>query len=530
MSLGTLFLWLLLVAWEVNSWKITKYEVVDKSLFTGKDRKSFSLVIAIRKDATQSVWDVATEQEFEAELQKRLPRDECNLLENDSTETEIMLIVKCSQKISHSGAKLAHDSPPLKHTLDDYLLRKFGASNILVEHQRIYKKPISYWYGTPENLNVAMRLHFDEIASPERERLFKSYFVDRSLRDRLHAAEYEQQNAPWNLDRISMRFGPLQSDYLYLNEASDVDAYIVDTGVRVTHVEFGGRASFLINTVGDGSDTDLNGHGTHVAGIVGAQTYGVAKNVSLFAVKVLDANGDGTTSSIKLGMMAASERASQSGRRSVINLSFGGELSSILDQAVLALVQQNIVVSVAAGNENDNACNYSPGDLGGALGANDNYVMSVAASDISDARPSWSNYGSCVSLTAPGESITSTWYTSDTAVMELSGTSMSAPHVTGVAALVLQQNATLASAEVVTLIQEWNTPSIIVGTTVAGGGQNLLYSLIVDNASVSIATPTPSTPLPPPPIFIPPVEMGGAGCYAFPLVLLLCLCFFWNLS
>jgi subtilisin family serine protease len=204
--------------------------------------------------------------------------------------------------------------------------------------------------------------------------------------------------------------------------------YVLDTGIRLAHQEFGGRASSGFTAINDGRGTDdCNGHGTHVSGTVGGATYGVAKSVSLVAVRVLNCRGSGTTSGVIAGIDWVTANHV---KPAVANMSLGGGTSSSLDAAVSNSIAAGVAYAVSAGNSNANACNYSPARVGAA--------MTVGATTTSDARASYSNFGTCLDLFAPGSSITSAWSTSNTATNTISGTSMASPHVAGVAALVLQ--------------------------------------------------------------------------------------------
>jgi len=247
-----------------------------------------------------------------------------------------------------------------------------------------------------------------------------------------------QSPVTWGLDRIDQRNLPLSNSYTYNNTGAGVTAYIVDTGILFGHTEFGARASFGYDAFG-GNGADCNGHGTHVAGTVGGSTYGVAKGVTLKAVRVLNCSGSGTNSGVIAGVnWVASHHAA--GAPAVANMSLGGSVSSALDTAVKNAINDGVTFAVAAGNSNRNACNYSPARVAAAI--------TVGATTSSDARASYSNYGSCLDLFAPGSSITSAWYTSTSATNTISGTSMATPHVAGVAALYLQSNTSASPATV----------------------------------------------------------------------------------
>ena len=241
-----------------------------------------------------------------------------------------------------------------------------------------------------------------------------------------------QTGATWGIDRIDQRALPLSGAYTYDFTGAGVTAYIIDTGILTDHSEFGGRATSGYDAV-DGAlpAADCNGHGTHVSGTVGGATYGVAKGVSLVAVRVLNCSGSGTTSGVIAGInWVTSNHAT--GAAAVANMSLGGGVSTTLDTAVSNSIKDGVTYAIAAGNNNANACNYSPARVPAAI--------TVGATTSTDARASYSNYGACLDLFAPGSSITSAWYTSTTATNTISGTSMATPHVAGAAALYLAAN------------------------------------------------------------------------------------------
>lgn len=286
-----------------------------------------------------------------------------------------------------------------------------------------------------------------------------------------------QSGATWGLDRIDQRNLPLSSSYTYDTTASNVTAYVIDTGVLATHNDFGGRVRSGYTAISDGrGTTDCNGHGTHVAGTVGGSTWGVAKGVKLVAVRVLDCAGSGTNSGVIAGVdWVASDHAA--GTPAVANMSLGGGASTALDDAIRRTHNDGVTMVVASGNDNVDACNSSPARVAEAI--------TVNSSTSTDARSSFSNWGTCTDIFAPGSSITSAWYTSTTATNSISGTSMASPHVAGVAALYLAANTSASPATVWSSIKAAATPSKI--TSAGTGSPNLLvYSIF--------GTPTGTAP------------------------------------
>ena len=249
--------------------------------------------------------------------------------------------------------------------------------------------------------------------------------VEQVEQDRVVHLAAAQRNAPWGLDRVDGRSLPRSGTYTAASDARAVHAYVIDSGIRIGHREFGGRASYGADFIDGGAADDCDGHGTHVAGTIGGARYGLAKHIRLVAVRVLDCRGGGDLSDIVSGVNWVTEHAKFP---AVANMSIGGTYSASVNRAVQRSINAGIVYVVAAGNEGTNACHGSPSGITAAV--------TVGASDMSDRRPAWSNYGRCVDLFAPGVNITSASISSNTAVATLSGTSMASPHVAGAVAMI----------------------------------------------------------------------------------------------
>jgi serine protease len=301
----------------------------------------------------------------------------------------------------------------------------------------------------------------------------------------VQVASQQTPTPSWGLDRIDQRPGALDTVYDYDADGRNVDVYVIDTGIRSTHVDFGGRVDLgrSFSAIDDGHGTeDCNGHGTHVAGIIGSATYGVAKGVTLHPVRVLDCSGWGQISGIVAGIdwvtslyatapapPGHGKKAPQGGggaaaTGAVVNMSIATLWSSAIDDAVTSSIAAGITYVVAAGNDGANACSYSPARVPGAI--------TVGASDGSDTVASFSNTGSCVDLFAPGSSIVSTFLRNDTDSLAMTGTSMAAPHVTGTVALLLSINPKESPADVATIVRAAATSGRL--TNAASGTANLL--------------------------------------------------------
>lgn len=311
----------------------------------------------------------------------------------------------------------------------------------------------------------------------------KVLFVE--LDQPMYALDTQSPSPSWGLDRIDQRTLPLNSTFTASAKGAGVNAYIVDTGISSTHVDFTGRMSAGFSSIIDGNGTnDCNGHGTHVAGTTAGSTYGIAKSATLIPVRVLDCIGSGTTSGVIAGLdwIVGHHTA---GTPAVANMSLGGGASAALDAAVQNVINDGVVMAVAAGNDGLNACNYSP-----ARAAN---AITVGSTTSTDARSTFSNTGTCVDIFAPGSSITSAWIGNTTAISTISGTSMAAPHVAGVAAVLIGRFPTSTPAQIATMLRTSATPNVV--TSAGTGSPN--YLLYLDPVGGPIVAPPPPTPVAP---------------------------------
>ncbi|MFF6918001.1 S8 family serine peptidase [Streptomyces sp. NPDC012466] len=276
-----------------------------------------------------------------------------------------------------------------------------------------------------------------------------------------------QSNAPWGLDRIDQTSLPLSGTYTYPDSAgSGVTVYVIDTGVRITHQQISGRASHGYDAVdGDSDASDGNGHGTHVATTIAGSTYGVAKKAKIVGVRVLNNSGSGTTAGVIAGIDWVTKNHSGP---SVANMSLGGGASATLDTAVRNSIASGVTYAVAAGNSSTSASSSSPARVAEAI--------TVGATTSTDAKASYSNYGSALDIFAPGSSITAGWHTSDTATNTISGTSMATPHVAGAAAVYLAGHTSSTPAQVATALVNGAVTGKV--TSAGSGSPNRLLQIV----------------------------------------------------
>ncbi|MFE7773918.1 S8 family serine peptidase [Streptomyces sp. NPDC057445] len=329
-------------------------------------------------------------------------------------------------------------------------------------------KALAAEYGAKikKTYNAALNGYSVELSEAQAKKFAADPAVESVVQNRVFTISGTQPSPPsWGLDRIDQKALPLNQSYTYPDSAGQgVTAYIIDTGVRITHSDFGGRASYGYDAIdNDNTAQDGNGHGTHVAGTVAGSSYGVAKKAKIVGVRVLDNSGSGTTEQVVAGIDWVTQNAV---KPAVANMSLGGGVDTALDTAVRNSIASGVTYAIAAGNDGANATNTSPARVTEAI--------TVGSTTSSDARSSFSNYGSVLDIFAPGSSITSAWNSGDSATNTISGTSMATPHVTGAAALYLADNRTATPAQVSTALTTAATPNV-VGSPGSGSPNRLLY-------------------------------------------------------
>ncbi|WP_149184223.1 S8 family peptidase [Streptomyces sp. TRM49041] len=329
-------------------------------------------------------------------------------------------------------------------------------------------KAVAARYGAKikKTYTAALNGYALELSESQAKKLAADPAVESVVQDRVFTISGTQPSPPsWGLDRVDQRNLPLNRSYTYPEPGGEgVTAYIIDTGVRISHNDFGGRASYGYDAVdNDNTAQDGHGHGTHVAGTVGGSSYGVAKKAKIVGVRVLNNQGSGTTAQVVAGIDWVTQNAV---KPAVANMSLGGGVDTALDNAVRNSISSGVTYAVAAGNDSSNASNYSPARVAEAI--------TVGSTTSSDARSSFSNYGSVLDIFAPGSSITSAWNSSDTATNTISGTSMATPHVAGAAALWLANNRSATPAQVSSALTSAATTGV-VGSPGSGSPNRLLF-------------------------------------------------------
>ncbi len=364
-------------------------------------------------------------------------------------------------RILYAGAPNALPGSYVVVLKDSAAVRAAGVPAVAQQLAGSYDGAVSATFAT------ALRGFSARMTEAQAKRLAAHPDVAYVEQDRVFTIDDTQVNPPsWGLDRIDQRNLPLDQSYTYETSGQGVTVYVIDTGIRFSHTTFGGRAVSGRDTVNEDNDaSDCHGHGTHVAGTVGGSQYGVAKDVTLVGVRVLSCSGSGTTTNVVQGIDWVTANADDP---AVANMSLGGGISTAIDNAVNNSINSGVTYAVAAGNESTNACNRSPARVAAAI--------TVGATGSNDVRASFSNFGTCLDLFAPGVGITSAWWTSNTATNTISGTSMAAPHVAGAAALILEESPSFTPAQVRNAMVANATPGV-VGNPGSGSPNLLLYTL-----------------------------------------------------
>ena len=372
------------------------------------------------------------------------------------------------------------------------LLKSGAPSAEAVVHRHAFSKALT----VDQHFRTVMHGFSAAVSEEDLDSLRNDPDVERIEPDRYVHQIGTETGMGWALDRIDQHGMPLNGYFAYGATGSGVNIYVVDGGVRYSHTEFGGRAHFAYDALG-GDGSDCNGHGTGVAGVAAGSVHGVAKSANIYSVRVFPCSGTTNLSTILAGVdwVTAHHKSP-----AVANLSLGAAAAPILDTAVERSIRSGVTYVVAAGNNGGDACAMSPGKLPD--------VINVSAIDASDSRPSWSNYGSCVSIFAPGVAVGSADYYSDVALASWNGTSVAAPMVSGAVALYLQEHPTASPSAVRSAILGGTTGGIVSNTS--GSANRLLYTSFIGSVSAPTSAPPPpsTTTAPVPP---PAPAVGGVG-------------------
>ncbi|MBA2683262.1 MAG: S8 family serine peptidase [Gemmatimonadaceae bacterium] len=361
----------------------------------------------------------------------------------------------------------------------------------------VHRHSLSKQLKMDQRFGTVMRGFSAAVTDDDIDSLRNDPDVESVVQDRFVHQLGTETGMGWALDRVDQKLMPLNGAFAYGATGAGVNIYVVDGGIRYTHTEFGGRAKLAYDALG-GDGSDCSGHGTGVAGIAGGSVHGVAKDATIWSVRVFPCNGTTTLSTILAGVdwVTANHKSP-----AVANLSLGAAAAPILDSAVERSIRAGVSYVVAGGNNNGDACTMSPGKL--------KDVINVGSTDASDTRASWSNYGSCISMFAPGVAVASADYYSDVSLASWNGTSMSAPMVAGAVALYLQGHPTATPATVRSAIVGNSTAATV--KNLSGSGDKMLYTAWIGSGT---ATPPPAAPPAPPPVApaIPTVS-GAAVSY-----------------